>query len=233
VLELDSVHAAYGETAVLFGISLTVKPGQVSVLFGRNGAGKTTTLKAIVGLVATPSGSIRFSGEDLVGTSTYLIARKGIAYVPEERRIISGLTVEENLRVARRSRATSTAWPIKRAYALFPELAALRNRPGPRLSGGEQQMLCIARALMTGPSVLLLDEPSEGLAPAVIEVLRDRLLELKRGGLAILLVEQNDVLVSSLADTVHVIEKGVVRYSGSLAEFRDAPQIREQFLSLG
>jgi branched-chain amino acid transport system ATP-binding protein len=233
LLELDTVHAAYGDTAVLFGVSLTVKPGEVAVLFGRNGAGKTTTLKATVGLVATPSGSIRFSGEELLGTSTYLIARKGIAYVPEERRIIPGLTVEENLRVARRSRAARTAWPLKRAYALFPELAALRNRPGSRLSGGEQQMLCIARALMTGPSVLLLDEPSEGLAPAVIDVLRDRLLELKQSGLAILLVEQNDVLVSSLADTVHVMDRGVVRYSDSFAEFSHAHKIREQFLSVG
>jgi branched-chain amino acid transport system ATP-binding protein len=233
MLELDTVHAAYGETAALFGLSLSVKPGEVSVLLGRNGAGKTTTLKAIVGLVATTSGSIRFSGGDLTGTPTYVIARRGIAYVPEERRIISGLTVEENLRVARRSRAVSSAWPLKRAYAMFPELAALRNRPGPRLSGGEQQMLCIARALMTGPALLLLDEPSEGLAPAVIEALRDRLLELKQSGLAILLVEQNDVLVSSLADTVHVVERGVVRYSGSFAEFRNNPEIREQFLAVG
>jgi branched-chain amino acid transport system ATP-binding protein len=233
MLELEAVHAAYGATPALFGLSLTVAPGQVAALLGRNGAGKTTTLRSVVRLVTVTAGRVRFRGLDLAGLPPHRIAQAGIAYVPEERRIIAGLTVEENLRVTRRSPAARAAWPIERAYDLFPPLAALRTRPGTRLSGGEQQMLCIARALMLDPAILLLDEPTEGLAPAVIEVLGERLATLKAAGLAILLAEQSSVLVARLADTVHVIDRGAVRYSGTLADFQADRQATEHLLFVG
>jgi branched-chain amino acid transport system ATP-binding protein len=211
MLEVRGLSAGYGRAQVLFGIDLDVDKGEVVALLGRNGAGKSTTLKAIMGLVVPLSGRIVFKGEALEGLEPYEIARLGLGYVPEDRRIFTDLTVSENLEVGRQGpRGGAPAWTDEKLFALFPALAPLRERRGGRMSGGEQQMLCIARTLAGNPSAILLDEPSEGLAPLVVEQVARAVLEMKRAGLAVLLAEQSRQFTGRVADRAYLLEKGVI-----------------------
>ena len=234
LLEVRGVDAYYGDSHILFELSLDVGEGEVVCLLGRNGAGKTTTLKSIIGLVPPRAGCITLRGRDLAGLPPFRVARLGIGYVPEERRIFGNLTIRENLEVARRTwgNGTGAAWTQARVFDLFPHLAALAARQAGRLSGGEQQMLTIARTLMGSPEILLLDEPSEGLAPLVVEMLREQLGRLKASGLTIILAEQNVRFVSGLGDRVYILEKGMVRYRGSMAEFLADDEARQAYLAL-
>lgn len=213
LLELAHLEAGYGRAQVLFDASLTVEAGEVVMLAGRNGAGKSTTLKAIMGLIGR-SGEVRFNGRRVEGLEPFQIARLGLGYVPEERRIFSGLTVAENLSVGRQpARGGLPAWDEKEIFALFPNLAAMQGRPGERMSGGEQKMLAIARTLMGNPLAILLDEPSEGLAPIVVRHMAAAIGELKRAGLGVLLCEQNARFAEALVDRSYRIERGEVRQS--------------------
>jgi branched-chain amino acid transport system ATP-binding protein len=211
ILLVRRLNAGYGRAQVLFDLDLELRSGEVAVLAGRNGAGKSTTLKAIMGLVPPASGEIRFRGRPLAGLEPFEIARLGLGYVPEERRIFTDLTVDENLEVGRRpSREGSPAWTMERVFELFPNLAGLRGRPAARMSGGEQKMLAIARTLMGNPSAVLFDEPSEGLAPVVVRHIAEAVGELRRAGLSVLLCEQNLRFAERVADRVVRIEKGRV-----------------------
>jgi branched-chain amino acid transport system ATP-binding protein len=211
-LEVRRLSAGYGRARVLFDIDLEVRGGEVVALLGRNGAGKSTTLKAIMGLVPPSAGEVIFDGRDLRQLQPYEVARLGVGYVPEDRRIFTDLTVAENLEVGRQApRAGAPAWNAERLFALFPALAALRERRGSRMSGGEQQMLCIARTLAGNPAAILLDEPSEGLAPVVVEQVARAVLELKRAGVAVLLAEQNQQFTARVADRTYVLETGIIR----------------------
>ena len=213
LLELARLNAGYGRARVLFDASLTLEPGEVVMLAGRNGAGKSTTLKAIMGLIGR-SGEIRFNGQRVEGLEPFEIARLGVGYVPEDRRIFAGLTVAENLEVGRRPpRESLPAWSEERIFALFPNLAAMSERPGERMSGGEQKMLAIARTLMGNPLAILLDEPSEGLAPIVVRHMAGAIGELKHAGLSVLLCEQNAAFAEALVDRTYTIERGQVRPS--------------------
>src|ERR1700759_5045314 len=208
LLQLDDVHAAYGLSRVLFGIRLEVNEGEGVCLLGRNGVGKTTTMRSVMGLTPPSAGHVHFKSRDITGWSPYRVARAGIGFVPEDRRIFAELSVWENLDVARRAAARPGRWTIEAVTELFPGLGALRGRQGGFLSGGEQQMLTIARTLMGNPALLLLDEPSEGLAPLVVEEMARAILALKREGVTILLAEQNLHFASRVADRAAVIEKG-------------------------
>ena len=210
-LEVRGLSAGYGRARVLFDVDLDVDEGEVVALLGSNGAGKSTTLKAIMGLVPASSGTIVFDGRPLAGLEPHEIARLGLGYVPEDRRIFTDLTVSENLEVGRQSpRSGAPAWTGERLFALFPALAPLRGRRGGRMSGGEQQMLSIARTLAGNPSAILLDEPSEGLAPLVVEQVARAILEMKRAGLAVLLAEQSRRFAGRVADRRYLLEKGVI-----------------------
>jgi branched-chain amino acid transport system ATP-binding protein len=212
MLEVRGLNAGYGRAQVLFDIDLDVSHGEVVALLGRNGAGKSTTLKAIMGLVPPLSGKILFDGRPLGNHEPYEIARLGLGYVPEDRRIFTDLTVNENLEVARQPpRGAAPPWTEERLFALFPALAPLRERRGARMSGGEQQMLCIARTLAGNPSAILLDEPSEGLAPLVVAQVAQAILEVKRAGVAVLLAEQSRHFTDRVADRAYVLENGVIR----------------------
>jgi branched-chain amino acid transport system ATP-binding protein len=232
ILEVDGIHTAYGTSRVLFGISLDMKPGECVCLLGRNGVGKTTTMRSIMGLTPPSQGRVRFKGEDITGSPPYRLARRGIGYVPEDRRIFAELTVWENLDVAARSAERAGRWTAETVTELFPKLGELRDRMGGVLSGGEQQMLTIARTLMGNPELLLLDEPSEGLAPVIVESLLAQVQRLKGEGLTILLAEQGVEFSLALADRVYVLEKGAVRFSGQAAELRDDAALRNKLLAL-
>jgi len=232
MLEVRDLHAVYGRSHVLHGVSLAAREGEVVSLLGRNGAGKSTTLKAIMGLVRVTGGAVRFRGAPITALATHAISRLGLGYVPEDRRIFADLTVWENLDVAARSRGGTSAWTLERVFGLFPKLRELVDRQGGFLSGGEQQMLTIARTLMGNPELLLLDEPSEGLAPLVVDHLKDQIARLKQDGLTILLAEQNVDFCLDLADRVYVLEKGHIRYEGTAASFREDESIRAQYLAL-
>ena len=232
LLQLDGVHAAYGQSRVLFGISLEVQQGECVCLLGRNGVGKTTTMRTVMGLTPSSAGSVRFKSRDITGWPPHRIARAGIGLVPEDRRIFAELTVWENLDVGRRAAARRGRWTVDGVLELFPALAALRDRQGGFLSGGEQQMLTIARTLTGNPELLLLDEPSEGLAPLVVEALLTKVRELKAQGLTILLAEQGVDFSLALADRVYVLEKGTVRYSGEAASLRADRELLDRLLSL-
>ena len=232
-LTVHNLSAYYGRARALFDVSLEVHPGEAVALLGRNGAGKSTTFRAILGLLKTRSGDLRFAGHDLARLPTHAIVRLGLGYVPEDRRIFSDLTVAENLSVGRRAaRAGAFAWTPEKLYEIFPNLAELRYRAGARMSGGEQQMLAIARTLMGNPSLLLLDEPSEGLAPRIIEQMIGGIEEMKREGLGMLIAEQNLAFARLVASRVYVIEKGAVRFSGTVAEFDAEPGVRDAYLAL-
>jgi len=232
LLAIDDLHTAYGLSRVLFGISLDIAAGECVCLLGRNGVGKTTTIRSVMGLVPPTSGRIVWKGTDIGGWSPHRVARAGIGYVPEDRRVFAELTVWENLDVAARAAGRPGRWSIAAVYELFPVLRELRNRPGGFLSGGEQQMLTIARTLMGNPELLLLDEPSEGLAPLVVEALLAKIRELKEQGLTILLAEQGVDFSLALADRVYVLEKGNIRYTGLAAELREDGRLRDRLLAL-
>ena len=224
MLELRGVHSYRGRAHILADVGLAVAPGEVVVLIGRNGAGKTTTLKTIMGLVRAARGEIVFEGRRIERCDPFEVARLGVGYVPEDRRIFTGLSVAENLEVGRQApRAGAPRWTPEALFGLFPNLASVRERAGGRISGGEQQMLAIARALMGNPRCLLLDEPSEGLAPLIVESLASAILELKAQGVAVLLSEQNVRFAERVGDRACVIEQGRVRFSGTMAALvRDA-----------
>jgi branched-chain amino acid transport system ATP-binding protein len=232
LLEVEDIHTAYGSSRVLFGISLDIKPGECVCLLGRNGVGKTTTIRSIMGLTPPSQGHVRFKGKDITAYEPYRLARLGMGYVPEDRRIFAELTVWENLEVAARSASRSGRWSTDSVADLFPKLGELRDRMGGVLSGGEQQMLTIARTLVGNPELLLLDEPSEGLAPVIVESLLAQVQRLKSEGLTILLAEQGVDFSLSLADRVYVLEKGAVRFSGQAAELRDNAELRNKLLAL-
>jgi len=232
LLELDDVHAAYGLSRVLFGISIEVNEGECVCLLGRNGVGKTTTMRSVMGLTPPSTGHVRFKSRDITGWPPHRVARAGIGFVPEDRRIFAELSVWENLEVARRAASRPGRWTIEAIVDLFPLLDQMRDRQGGFLSGGEQQMLTIARTLMGNPELLLLDEPSEGLAPLVVEALLAKVGELKAQGLTILLAEQGIEFSLALADRVYVLEKGVVRFTGSAAALRSNRGVLDRLLAL-
>jgi len=229
LLEVRDIHMAYGLSRVLFGVSIEVNTGECVCLLGRNGVGKSTTMRSIMGLTPPQSGRVAFRGVDITGWDSYRVARAGIGFVPEDRRIFADLTVWENLDVAHRG---SGAWTPERVFDLFPALRQLTGRNGGYLSGGEQQMLTIARTLMGNPELLLLDEPSEGLAPLVVDHLGVQIARLKAEGLTILLAEQNTEFSLRLADRVYVLEKGAIRFSGAAAALRDNDALRHELLAL-
>ncbi|MFB3915100.1 MAG: ABC transporter ATP-binding protein [Terriglobales bacterium] len=227
VLEYSNVVAGYDAIRVLHEVSLQMAAGEVVALLGRNGAGKSTTLKAAAGLVRVFSGSITFNGRVLTGLPAYRRAQAGIGYVPEDRRIFPELTVRENLTVAARRRSENgNQWSLKRIFELMPWLVDIQKRRGGVLSGGEQQMLTIARTLMGNPTVLLLDEPTEGLAPQFVRLICDLILELKRSGLAVLLAEESLHFIKRVADCVYVLESGEVRLAGAVAEVTQKEELK-------
>ncbi len=234
LLELSHVETYYDDSHVLFDLSLSIDAGEVVCLLGRNGAGKTTTIRTIVGLTPPRSGRVILRGRDLAGLPPFRVARLGIGFVPEDRRIFPNLTVRENLEVARRSRGDGSrgAWSEERIFDLFPVMRERGRQAGGTLSGGEQQMLTIARTLMGNPDLLLLDEPSEGLAPLVVELLGKQLGRLKESGLTIVLAEQNVRFVTGLGDRVYILEKGTVRYQGAMADFLADERVRQAYLAV-
>ncbi|RLA78655.1 MAG: ABC transporter ATP-binding protein [Deltaproteobacteria bacterium] len=229
MLEVNGIHTYYGLSHILFGVSLKVERGEVVCLLGRNGAGKTTTMKSIAGLVPPREGRIIFKGEEITGLEPYRIARKGIGYVPDDRRIFADLTVEENLEIAERRR-DGDGWSRERVYELFPALKEIRDRRGGCLSGGEQKMLAIARALMTNPELLLLDEPMEGLAPVLVQALEEQILRLKEAGLTVLLAEQNVRSALRISDRGYIIDNGQIRYHGTIQDLRENEEVRKKYL---
>ncbi|MFQ5785076.1 MAG: ABC transporter ATP-binding protein [Alphaproteobacteria bacterium] len=233
-LELTDVSTHYGTSHILFGVSLSLNPGEVVCLLGRNGAGKTTTIRTIMGLVRASGGSITFDGKDLIGLQPYEIARLGIGYVPDERLIFPDLTVRENLEIAVKKgrNANGDAWTVARVYELFPKLAELDGNLGGYLSGGEQQMLTIGRTLMGNPSLLLLDEPVEGVAPIVVQELGRQIRHLRSIGLTILFSEQNLRFATEISDRAYVIEKGRIRYHGSIDELERNSEVQKKYLMI-
>ncbi len=233
MLTVQGLGAHYGRAHILADVGLHVPPGEVVVLLGRNGAGKSTTLKAIMGLVPPSAGQVLFQGQDIAGMAPYQTARLGLGYVPEERRIFAELTVRENLAVARKpAPAGMRPWDEARLFQLFPSLGAMPNRPGGQMSGGEQQMLAIARTLAGNPRLLLLDEPSEGLAPVVVQRMAQAVRLLKAEGLSILLAEQNLYFAHAVADHAVIIEQGRVRWAGSMAELLANESTYQHYLSV-
>ena len=233
MLEMKDVSSAYGRAHILYDLSLSANRGEVVVLLGRNGAGKSTTLKTLIGLVRPLAGEISFDGRRIERLEPYEIARLGLGYVPEERRIFTDLSVMDNLEVGRQApRTGAPRWTPEKLFELFPNLAGMRERRGAHISGGEQQMLTIARTLMGNPSAILLDEPSEGLAPVIVEQMARTILELKQEGLCVLLSEQNLHFANLVADRAYIIEKGHIRYQGTMTELAANAQVRATYLSV-
>jgi branched-chain amino acid transport system ATP-binding protein len=231
LLEVEGLEAAYGQSQVLFGISFAIERSEVVGLLGRNGAGKTTTLSSIMGLVAPRGGRVRFAGREIRGLEPFQVSRLGLGFVAENCRLFKGLTVAENLETARRPpRGPVEGWDTGRVVALFPQIGPLLRRRAGGLSGGEQRMVAIARTLMGNPSLLLLDEPSEGLAPLVVQTLLRQLQALKQTGATVLLSEQNLHFATQLADRLYVIEKGEIRYHGTPHALAQDPEVRQKYL---
>ena len=231
ILEVRDLHTFYGRSHILFGVSLSVGKGETVCLLGRNGAGKTTTLRSIMGLTPPASGSITYNGLEVIGKPPYAIAKLGIGYVPDDRGIFADLTVHENLEVAEsRRRQGRETWTLERLYSEFPSLRGLRGRRGEHLSGGEQRLLSVGRALLTNPQFLLLDEPAEGLSPLVVKAVREWIFRLKESGISILLSEQNVRFAMEVSDRAYVIDKGVIRHQGSMEELRANEEIRKRYL---
>jgi branched-chain amino acid transport system ATP-binding protein len=229
ILEVKGIHTYYGTSHILFDVSLDIRAKEAVCLLGRNGAGKTTTLKSIIGLTPPRSGSITFNGREIVGLPPYRIAAMGIGFVPDDRRIFGDLTVRQNILIARRERAGGV-WDLDRVYSLFPKLKELDSHMGNHLSGGEQQMLTIARTLMTNPTLLLLDEPGEGLAPLVVQAMGERLMEIKDLGVTMLICEHNVGLALKLSDRAYVMDKGMIRYQGTIDELKANEEVRRKYL---
>lgn len=235
LLDVRQLAAWYGAAQILFGVDLHVARGEVVALMGRNGAGKSTTLKSIIGLIDRRRGSIRFAGHDLSKAEPHQAARLGLGYVPEDRRIFTDLTVIENLEVGRQSARPDSAapqWTPQKLFELFPNLGEMKNRPGARMSGGEQQMLTVARTLMGNPLLVLLDEPSEGVAPLIVEQMARMIVELKSAGVSILLSEQNMHFAELVSDRAYVLEKGQIRFAGTMDELADNGAVRRAHLSM-
>ena len=242
LLHAESLCAWYGAAQILFDVGLQLNRGEVVALMGRNGAGKSTTLKSLMGMISRRSGRVSFMGRDIARLPTHAIAAQGLGYVPEDRRIFADLTVLENLEVGRQApRAFSTGqpdcassprWTIESLFALFPNLGEMPQRLGARMSGGEQQMLTVARTLMGNPLLVLLDEPSEGVAPLIVEQMAQMILALKRQGVSILLSEQNMHFAELVSDRAYVLEKGQIRYQATMAELAANDGVRRSFLSL-
>jgi len=229
MLQIEEIHTYYGLSHILFGVSLEIKEGEVVCLLGRNGAGKSTTMKSIIGLTPPKKGLIRFKGQPTAGKKPFMLARMGIGYVPDDRRVFADLTVGENLEISERN-MTEGGWNKQRVYQFFPALEKIDTRRAGYLSGGEQQMLTIARALMTNPDLLLLDEPTEGLAPLIVELLEEQIVKLKEAGLTVLLAEQNLDVALRLSDRGYVIDNGVIRYEGSIEDLRNNEEVRNKYL---
>lgn len=232
MLELKNIKSGYGETRVLHGVDLTVRKGSVHVLLGRNGVGKSTTLKTAMGMLPLHAGQIQLSGTDISGQKPYEIARQGVAYVPETRDIFGALSVRENLELAGRLAGANSSWTLDKVIEFFPNLAVRLTNGGHELSGGEQQMLAIGRALMSDPRIMMLDEPTEGLAPIIIQQIFDKLKELKAAGLTILLVEQNLNFALSLADDVSLMARGQIVWHGNPQELRDDEKTHLRWLGV-
>lgn len=230
MLEVEDIHSYYGKSHILTGVSLTVREGELVTLLGRNGAGKSTLMKSIMSVVRPRAGRVRFAGTDLTGKESFEIARLGLAFVPELRDIFRILSVEENLKIAERK---GSPWDLDAVYRLFPRLKERRKNGGGALSGGEQQMLAIARALVNNPRLLLLDEPTEGLAPVIVKEIVEILRTIRGTGIPVLLVEQNIAVCQELADRHYVLEQGAMVYSGTNQEFIARQDIRDRYLALG
>ena len=232
-LVVSGLSASYGRARALFDVSLQVGAGDAVALIGRNGAGKSTTMRAVLGLIKQRGGGIVFDGDDISALPTHAIVKRGLGYVPEDRRVFADLTTEENLEVGRQPpRPNAPAWTPAKLFSIFPNLGELRGRAGARMSGGEQQMLTIARTLMGNPLLLLLDEPSEGLAPRIVEQMIEAIQQMKRQGLGLLISEQNLNFARAVAERVYVMEKGTIRFSGTMAEFDARPDVRDAYLAL-
>ncbi|MCF8061202.1 MAG: ABC transporter ATP-binding protein [Deltaproteobacteria bacterium] len=230
MLEVEDVHTYYGLSHILFGVSLEAPAGEIVCILGRNGAGKSTTMKSIMGLTPPRRGTIRFKGAVITGLKPYRISRLGIGYVPDDRRVFADLTVGENLEISERARGGEHAWTLSRVYEFFPALGRIDGRRAGFLSGGEQQMLTIGRALMTNPELLLLDEPTEGLAPMVVHLLEEQIAALRDRGLTVLLAEQNQKVALRLSDRGYVIDNGSIRYHGSIQDLRENEDVRRKYL---
>lgn len=238
LLEVNGLNAWYGSAHILFDLTLQVQRGEVVALMGRNGAGKTTTLKAVMGLVGKRRGQVRFLGQDITGKASFEVARMGLGFVPEDRRIFTDLSVSQNLEVGRQPTRTwpdgtqALNWTASALYALFPNLGAMQNRAGGQMSGGEQQMLTVARTLMGNPYLVLLDEPSEGVAPVIVEQMANMILALKAKGASILLSEQNLHFAELVSDRAYVLEKGQIKYEGTMRELAADEAVRRTYLSV-
>jgi branched-chain amino acid transport system ATP-binding protein len=238
LLKVEKLNAWYGAAQILFDLNFEVGRGEVVALMGRNGAGKSTTMKTLMGLIANRAGLVRFNGRDVSRLKSYEIARRGMGFTPEDRRIFVDLTVEENLDIGRQpSRrfpdgTPAPAWTPQRLYTLFPNLAEMPHRLGGRMSGGEQQMLTVARTLMGNPLLVLLDEPSEGVAPLIVEQMANTIIELKKEGLSILLSEQNVHFARLVSDRVYMLEKGQIRWSGTMAELDGNTTVQRAYLTV-
>jgi branched-chain amino acid transport system ATP-binding protein len=232
MLQLVDVHSYYGESYVLQGVSLEVKEGSVVALLGRNGMGKTTTIRSIIGFTPPRRGVVRFKGKDITNLQSYQIAQMGMGLVPQGRHIFPSLSVEENLTIGATTRGKTEAWTLDTVYSRFPILRERANLSGNRLSGGEQQLLAIGRALMTNPDLLLMDEPSEGLAPLIVQEIDHIIGQLKKSGFSILLVEQNFPMALAVADYVYIISKGVIVYESKPEELRDNEEVKAKYLGV-
>ncbi|NLZ12131.1 ABC transporter ATP-binding protein [Neopusillimonas aromaticivorans] len=238
LLNVSKLNAWYGAAHILFDVDLNIRRGEVVALMGRNGAGKSTTLKSIMGLLEKSRGDIQFMGRKISGRQPFEISRAGIGFVPEDRRVFSDLTVTENLEVGRQpprvwpDGTPAYTWTPEALYTLFPNLGAMQDRPGGQMSGGEQQMLTVARTLMGNPFLVLLDEPSEGVAPLIVEQMANTIIALKEHGVSVLLSEQNVHFAELVSDRVYVLEKGQIRYSATMDELAENEEIRRAYLTV-
>jgi branched-chain amino acid transport system ATP-binding protein len=229
LLEVDDIHTYYGQSYVLQGVTMEVEEGEVVTLLGRNGAGKTTTIRSIMGIQAPRRGDVRFKGTNIAGKEPYEISRLGVGFVPEDRRLFPELTVRENLETVM---AKNSDWTVDRVYDVFPKLEERESNDGDQLSGGEQQMLAIARALVTDPEFLMLDEPSEGLAPIIVDNLRELISDVTDYGITVLLTEQNVRFALKLADRAYLLDKGQIQWSGTAEELDEHEEIQERYLTV-
>ncbi len=230
MLEVEKIHTYYGMSHILFGVSLNVSKGEIVCLLGRNGAGKSTTMRSIMGLTPPRQGKISYKGNNIAGKKPYQLAKLGIGYVPDDRRVFADLTVKDNLKISERKINGKNSWNIETVFEFFPALKKIDFRKAGFLSGGEQQMLTIARALMTNPELLLLDEPTEGLAPMIIKILEKQIGSLRDKGFTVLLAEQNLTVSLNLSNRGYIIDNGVIRYHGSVEDLKDNEEIRRKYL---